>query len=116
MGGNIRVPQILEPIVCPNPNCRKKIEELIIVSNKSAMPQEQYYACPYCYMKLDWISTTLEREKREKKVGEKGPSRCPNHFGYLAVRVLLRGEDVPIPRECLACPKALDCVMKTSDS
>jgi len=113
IGGCARMPKILEPIICPNPNCHKKIEELIIVSDKSSTPEEQYYACPHCYMKLDWISTTLEKEK---KIEEKGPSRCTHHFGYLAVRVLLRGEDVPISRECLACPKVLDCVMKTTDS
>lgn len=93
-----------------------KIEEFIIVSDASTTPAEQYYACPHCYMKLDWISTQPQKQKEEKKMEEKGPSRCPHHFGYLATRVLLRGEDVPIPRECLVCQKVLDCVMKTSDS
>jgi len=110
------LPKILEPITCPNPKCHKKIEELIIVTNASETLKEQYYACPHCYAKLDWISTQPQEQEDEKKMDEKGPSRCPHHFGYLAMQVYLRGEDFPIPRECLVCQKALDCAMKTGDS
>jgi len=63
------------------------------------------------------------KEKEEKEVKEEppakppekeeeGPSKCSGYLGYLATLP----ENAPIPQECLACPKALDCVMKTSDS
>jgi hypothetical protein len=110
------LPKTLEPITCPNPKCHKRIEELIIVTDASTKPKEQYYACPHCYARLDWISTKPQEQKDERKMKEKGPSRCPHHFGYLAMQAYLRGEDFPIPRECLACEKALDCAMKTGDS
>ena len=111
------MPKLLEPIICTNPNCHRKLEELVLVSDEST--REQYYACPHCFTNLDWVSNMLQKEKEEKKKKEeppvkppekeeKGPSRCPHHFGYLASRA----EDVPIPRECLVCPKVLDCVMK----
>ena len=62
----------------------------------------------------------VEEEKKRKEEPsvkppekeEKGTSGCPHDFGYLASLP----EDVPIPRECLVCPKVLDCVMKTNDS
>lgn len=45
----------------------------------------------------------------EKK--EKGPPGCPQHFGYLTVH----SQSVPIPKECLACQKVLDCAMKIGE-
>jgi len=114
--GEMKLPKTLEPITCPNPKCNEKIEELVIVTNASKTPKEQYYACPHCYTKLDWISTQPREQEDEKKMEKKGPSRCPNHFGYLAMQAYLRGLDFPIPRECLSCQRALDCAMETSDS
>lgn len=40
----------------------------------------------------------------EKK--EKGSSKCPHHFGYLANRP----KSAPIPEECLVCQKMLECM------
>ena len=40
-------------IICPNPECRRKIEEPILLSDLSVTPAEQYYACPHCFIKLD---------------------------------------------------------------
>ena len=42
----------------------------------------------------------------EKK--EKNPSGCPHYFGYLAIRP----ENAPIPKECLICPRVMDCAME----
>jgi len=107
----------LELIICPNPKCHRKIERLIVVRDVSTIPVERYYACPHCFFKLDVISTQPQKQKEEKKKEEelpvkppekeeKGPSGCPHHFGYLASRA----KDVPIPRECLICPKILECM------
>ncbi len=116
------MPRELELIICPNPKCHRKIGELVVVSDVSTTPVERYYACPHCFFKLDVISAQLQKEEEKKRKEEplvkppekkeKDASGCPHHFGYLASRA----KDVPIPRECLACPKVLDCVMKTSDS
>jgi len=93
------------------------------LNNLSTTPAEQYYACPHCLIKLDvdaendFIFAQPQKEKEEKKKEEelpvkppekeeKGPSGCPHHFGYLASRA----KDVPIPQECLICPKILECM------
>ncbi|MDH4221334.1 MAG: hypothetical protein OEV19_01170 [Candidatus Bathyarchaeota archaeon] len=107
------MPKEFELITCPNPECKEKIGELIIVSDVSTIPVERYYACPRCFFKLDVISAQfLRKEKmREHAEEKKGPSRCPHDFGYLASLP----EDEPIPRKCLVCPKVLDCALKTND-
>ena len=122
--------------VCPNPKCHKKIERFIVVSDISTTPKERYYACPHCLFELDVISVQClkearapkieppvkplrRKEKEEKKKKEeppvkppqkkeKGPSKCSGYLGYLATLP----ENAPIPKECLICLKALDCVMK----
>jgi len=38
---------------CPNPKCRRKIKEPILLSDFSSTLREHYYACPYCFMKLN---------------------------------------------------------------
>jgi hypothetical protein len=118
------LPNKSETITCSNPECRKKIEEPILLSDLSTTPAEQYYACPHCFIKLDVISTQPQKEEEEEKQKkeeplvepseeeEKGPSRCAGYLGYLATRP----ENAPLPKECLTCPKVLDCVMKISDS
>lgn len=40
---------------------------------------------------------------RENK--EKGSAKCAHHLGYLASHPL----DLPLPQECVNCPKAFDC-------
>jgi hypothetical protein len=36
-------------IVCPNPECQKKIKEPILLTT----PAEHYYACPHCFIELN---------------------------------------------------------------
>ncbi len=40
-------------IVCPNPKCRKKIEEPVLLTNLSTIPTEYYYVCPHCLVKIN---------------------------------------------------------------
>jgi len=47
--------------ICPNPECQKKIEEPILLNNLSTTPAEQYYACPYCLIKLTVSATRRNR-------------------------------------------------------
>ncbi len=109
-----------EFVTCPNPDCGMKIENLIIVRDVSTSPKEQYYACPHCLMKLDVVCFQVLKEQADRRKEnrllksperEKGCPKCGSYLGYLAT--LPEGE--PIPRECLSCPKVLDCSMKTSD-
>jgi hypothetical protein len=111
----------LELIICPNPKCHRKIEEPILLNNLSTAPAEQYYACPHCFIKLEVISAQPEKEEKKQEEEppvklpekeEKRPSKCAGYLGYLASRP----ENAPIPKECLICPKVLECVMKISDS
>lgn len=93
------------------------------MSDLSTARAEKYYACPHCLSKLDVISTQPQNQKEERKKKErppvkppekeeKGSSTCAGYLGYLASHPI----DAPIPKECLVCPKVLDCVMKASDA
>jgi hypothetical protein len=172
--------------VCPNPECRREIEEPILLTILSVTPPKEYKACPYCFANLEpepqieqeevpeptveqeevmdeeaalatksensvlekvkagprfWNkvkalipgSNESQNEKRQKpeepqaepagKKEEKatkeepktesyakkesGSSGCPEAFGYLANRP----PGVPIPQECLVCPKMVDCML-----
>ncbi len=108
--------------VCPNPKCHSKIEEPVLLNNWATAAEEQYYACPHCFVKLDMGPANATRKKEEEKKeiekppikpqekGEKDPSACPHHFGYLANRP----ENAPVPQECLICSKVVNCMLKLS--
>jgi hypothetical protein len=40
-------------IICPNPKCRREIEEPILLTLLSVTPPKQYEACPYCFASLE---------------------------------------------------------------
>ena len=40
-------------VVCPNPKCRREIEEPILLTIRSETPPKEYEACPYCFTKLE---------------------------------------------------------------
>jgi hypothetical protein len=40
-------------VVCPNPKCRREIEEPILLTVLSVTPPKQYEACPYCFTSLE---------------------------------------------------------------
>ena len=82
----------------------------------------------------DAISNNSHKEEEKKTKGEKkkeskkeepsakqpqpsdkeetGPLECTHDFGYLAHR----DKNAPIPKECLICPKIVDCMLKLNDS
>ena len=47
--------------LCPNPKCRREIEEPILLTVLSVTPPKQYEACPYCFAKLEQESP-IEQE------------------------------------------------------
>lgn len=40
-------------VICPNPKCRREIEEPILLTIRSVKPPKEYEACPFCFAKLD---------------------------------------------------------------
>ena len=50
-------------------------------------------------------------KKNEKSSSKNKQSGCPEHFGYLANRP----SDVPIPQDCLTCPKMVDCMLSPKE-
>jgi hypothetical protein len=40
-------------VVCPNPKCRREIEEPVLLTIRSVTPPKEYEACPYCFTKLE---------------------------------------------------------------
>jgi hypothetical protein len=107
-------------VICPNPKCHGEIEEPILLNSLATAIEEQYYACPHCFIKLGVDAKNVEPQKEEEKkeiekppvkppeTGAKGPSACSRHFGYLANRP----KDAPIPQECLVCSKIMNCMLK----
>lgn len=64
----MRLPEESVVVVCPNPRCRREIEEAILLTNLSVTPAEQYDACPYCFTKLEPKPTVSQEEITEKPV------------------------------------------------
>ena len=55
-------------IVCPNPKCRREIEEPILLTILSVTPPKQYDACPYCFTSLEPEPTIEEEDVSEPTV------------------------------------------------
>ena len=112
----IKVLKKVQMKICPNPKCEKIIENLIIARDCSKKPADIYYACPHCLFKLDPTTTQVYKKEEvliEEKLETKRttsereiPPGCPKYLGYL-----LNGlKDAVIPKECLICPKMVDCM------
>jgi hypothetical protein len=106
---------------CPNSECQKTLENIIILNEDSTDPPKINFACPHCGFKLDPTTTTLfqkeetrikektETKKRQPKT--KKPSECPKYFGYLNNGL----KDSIILKKCLICPKMADCMLNKKD-
>jgi hypothetical protein len=102
--------------ICPNPDCKRSFENLIVIYDRSKNPPEKFYGCPYCFFKLD-PTITGSLKKIEKIVKGEEPSNvtpseeeivsnCPEYFGYLADHI----SKSIIPRQCLNCEKMDNCM------
>jgi len=112
--------------ICPYEDCGREFEKPILVTNKSVNPPQSYLGCPYCLSRIDVeipevekieekieqasklaeIKKIIEKNaKKEEKSGKK--AKCPYHFGYLKEK----DKNLPIPEECLTCPKMLECML-----
>jgi hypothetical protein len=132
-------------VVCPNPKCRRRIEEPILLTNLSFIPAEQYDACPHCFTKLEPETTDNEKEATDKQayapsvnaVLEKDENPSSQLMKKVEGLILASNEpkekeketgcpqdfgylanrpkDTPIPHECLLCQKMVDCMLKVKE-
>ena len=47
-----RLPRAVKGLICSNSRCQKRIEQPILLDNRSAELIEPYYVCPHCFTKL----------------------------------------------------------------
>lgn len=141
----MRLPEESVVSICPNPKCRRNIEEPILLTNLSFTPPEHYDACPHCFAKL--VSETMinQEEANDKQVAtplkntilEKDEEPSSPVVKKVEKMVLASNEpkekknekscpqdfgyladrpkDTPIPQECLLCPRMVDCMLNIKE-
>jgi len=109
-------------VQCPNPECRKKFDQLIMLVDHTKVPRETYYACPHCKSRIDVVFDRESLRFRNKSgsirkfrnksgsMRRENRSSCPHYFGYL--KLFTRGAQ--IPEECLTCKRLTECMAKES--
>lgn len=115
--------------VCVYERCGKSFQAPVRLTDLSDKPRSQtYYACPYCFSKMNDSEHSLSHEIKlakdddeEKATSSKSKKRatqeeneeenavfeCPHHVGYLKKR----SKDESVPDSCLTCPKILQCMV-----
>ena len=64
----MNLPEESVVVVCPNPKCRREIEEPIILAILSVTPPKEYEACPYCFANLETEPTIEQKDVPEPPV------------------------------------------------
>ena len=104
--------------ICPNPECEKAFEDLILITNKSEDLPEKFYGCPFCFLKLD--PTVISSLKKIEKIinepditllVEDEMSDCLHYFGYLSEHF----HNSIITRQCLDCEKMDNCMKNQNE-
>jgi len=98
---------------CPYAMCSKTFEKPIVMTDTSQLVRETYYACPHCRSRIeinveDPSHPRLISVEDEFYIGQKAPTNCPHHLGYL--RNL--SDNADIPDECAVCPKVMQCFVR----
>jgi DNA-directed RNA polymerase subunit RPC12/RpoP len=111
--------------VCIYDRCGKSFNAPVRLTDLSHRPRsETYYACPYCFSKMDesehdisheiklakddgYETETSSRSKKPAIEKEDITVACPHHVGYLKNR----SKDEGVPDSCLTCPKILQCMV-----
>ncbi len=107
------VPYQSENLACPYNRCAKTFEQPLVLTDLSKTPRETYYACPYCFSKLE-IALKSQENLHSVSVQPSDnadittPEKCSHNLGYLST---LRKED-SVPDECLTCPKLIQCTVE----
>ena len=116
---------------CNSDRCGRVFSEPLRLTDLSNRPHEEtYYACPFCFSRVD-VSEILRNPERpdvrphigpvlsaspsrdqsnEKKNDEKKitVSECPHQFGFGYLKNRSKGTE--IPDKCLTCAKILHCM------
>lgn len=113
--------------VCGYDRCGKSFATPVRLTDLSHKPRsETYYACPYCFSKMEESCPHVDSELKMMKDGgyeisTKGmktgahkdsgkdalAANCPHHVGYLKTR----SKDEAVPDSCLTCSKILQCMV-----
>jgi DNA-directed RNA polymerase subunit RPC12/RpoP len=100
-----------EKLKCPYRGCGKSFEKPAVLTDNSTIPRQTYYACPYCMSKIDIVVENMKiigvKTTDYPKVFD-SPAKCAYYFGFLNTIP----KEMPIPDECLVCPKILQCSVK----
>lgn len=118
--------------VCGYERCGKSFASPLRLTDLSRKPRsETYYACPYCFSRMDEcdhdVSDELQLIRKsgydeetdesprknvksavQKELGNETVAvQCPHQMGYLRTR----SKDQAVPDTCLTCPKILQCMI-----
>ncbi|MBS7616164.1 hypothetical protein KEJ45_03060 [Candidatus Bathyarchaeota archaeon] len=100
-----------EKLKCPYKGCGKTFGKPAVLTDNSTIPRQTYYACPYCMSKIDIVVENMKivdvKPTDYPKVFD-SPAKCVHYFGFLNSIP----KDMPIPDECLVCPKVLQCSVR----
>jgi hypothetical protein len=80
-------------VVCPNPKCRREIEEPIILTILSVTPPKEYEACPHCFTKLEPEPPTEKEDVPEPTVEQEEVSEKEDEYGLSVNSVLEKVKD-----------------------
>ena len=94
---------------CPYHGCEKIFDKPTVLTDRSCVPRESYYACPHCMSKIDVVTQGIKvidiKAVDYPATVFESPAKCAHYNGLLG-QVGLSG---PLPDECLVCPKILQC-------
>ncbi len=100
-----------EKLRCPYEGCGKKFDKPTILTDLYTVPRSSYYACPHCMSRLDITIEDMKikdiRATDYPRVFD-SPAKCAHFHGSLNALP----EGVPLPDECLICPKVLQCNLR----
>jgi hypothetical protein len=100
-----------ERLKCPYKGCEMEFEKPSVLTDSSTLPRQTYYACPHCMSKLDIITRDLkivEVKTTEYPRVLESPAKCARYAGFLNSI----SQEMPVPDECLVCPKVLQCTAR----
>ena len=96
---------------CPYKGCEKTFDRPTLMTDSSEIIRQSHYVCPHCMSKLDIITDDMKiigvNPTEYPKVFE-SPAKCA-HFSSL---IDARPKNMPVPDECLICPKILQCKIR----
>lgn len=114
---------------CPSDRCGRVFSEPLRLTDLSnRLREETYYACPFCFSRVDVdkilrnperpdvkphigpvLSASPSIDLRDEKIDDEKKitvSECPHQFGYLKTR----SKGAEIPDKCLTCANILQCM------